>query len=241
MLKFLHVLFLVLSLLSTNLWASDKATEIFKSTMKKAGNPVVDYKSSCTSCIEANHAKPKIRLDSKENKKTVELTLLSEKDVDAIFKEMVANKEIPFGFPFDGCYARAHSMVQLLEKKGIISGKAWVEGNLKVDSEEFGEIEWHYHVAPVVMVKVGNKNVPYVLDPSIMDKPVPFETWKNKMTSKKGTFKSSEYFTNRFAYGPDEKNDDIDSYDDEINQDAEQTNQKYNQMLAMYRKQKQAK
>ena len=125
-----------------------------------------------------------------------------------------------------------------MEQKGIICGKAFVEGKLKVDSAEFGEIEWRYHVAPIVMVKVNGKNVPYVIDPSIFDKPVPYTEWKGKMTSKSGTTASSEYFTNRFAYDPDDKNTKKSGLDQEIIEDYQSVNSKYSQMLAMYRLQK---
>jgi hypothetical protein len=239
-LKFKTLLLLITSLFCQLAFSAD-ATEIYKSAMKKSAAPIVDYSSSCTTCLEANLAKPKVKLESKENNQSIDLTLLSEKEAQNLFKEMAANKDIPFDFPFDGCYARAHTMTQIMEKKGIISGKAWVEGNLNVTSAEWGEVQWRYHVAPVVMVKVGNKNVPYVIDPSIMDKPVPFETWKNKMTSSKGSSKSSEYFTSRFNYDPDEKDMKKTAYDDELIEDAIQTNQHYKQILEQARLEKSKK
>ena len=130
-------------------------------------------------------------------------------------------------------------MARLLESKGIISGKAFIEGELYVDTS-FGEVGWGYHVAPVVMVKVKgqSKPVPYVIDPSLFDKPVPYSDWKAKMTAKPKAKVSSEYFTNRFAYDPNDKNANLTDYQADTVEDMDSTNKNFTRMLTVYKAQK---
>jgi hypothetical protein len=120
--------------------------------------------------------------------------------------DLASNQKIPFGYAYDGCYARAAKMSKILEEKGIISGKAFVEGNLNVVSPVLGDVHWWYHVAPVILVKIDDKEIPYVIDPSLFKKPVPFSEWRDSMTGGDKTHLSREYFTNRFSYSPDDKN-----------------------------------
>ena len=97
-------------------------------------------------------------------------------------------------------------MSKMLESEGIVSGKAFVEGNLHVDSALLGHVAWWYHVAPVVLVLKNGKEIPYIVDPSLFDKPIPFEDWKNEMTKGIKENLDDEYFTNRFSYTPNDRN-----------------------------------
>lgn len=124
--------------------------------------------------------------------------------------EFIKNKDyIPFTYPEDGCYARAHIMSRLLETKGIISGKAFVHGRLGVYSKNAakGLVVWNYHVATFLLVKKkGHISQIYVLDPSIFNKPVTFNQWQNiQIESLKGTYKTRAYITSRFHLFPIKK------------------------------------
>ncbi|MDB5722142.1 MAG: hypothetical protein JWP15_2760 [Alphaproteobacteria bacterium] len=100
--------------------------------------------------------------------------------------------DVPFSYPMDGCYARAHRMAELLSDKGYASEKSFavagkgVNHPLRVKSSKSAdvpqgnapEVTWGYHVAPVITYADNSKNV---IDPSIFDKPVPLATWVGSM------------------------------------------------------------
>lgn len=109
---------------------------------------------------------------------------------------------IPFSVPEDGCYARAHKMTMELEKSGIYTAKLFVSGKLsvKTDNSPEGQVDWYFHVAPVLCVKNNDKNELMILDPSIFTKPVTIETWLRKQTLKEATFIKKIYVATKYSY-----------------------------------------
>lgn len=87
---------------------------------------------------------------------------------------------IPFTYPDDGCWGRAHEMCRLMGLQGVASDKVWIYGNLKVSSAKKPDclVQWGWHVAPTLPVTVGGSTVTYVIDPSLFTSPVPQATWK---------------------------------------------------------------
>lgn len=203
--------FLSLSVGSLHAEAIDDAYKNVKEALGQAGS--LNYAENCPNCIKevkpgsAKALREKVlsELRSEANDQTIKLSVISEDEVNEYFNEMASNQSIPFGYAYDGCYARAHKMSRLLEDKGVITGKAFVEGNLNVVSPVLGNVNWWYHVAPVVLVKKDGKEIPYVIDPSLFKKPVPFSEWRDYMTAGKKENVNSEYFTNRFSYSPSDK------------------------------------
>lgn len=103
----------------------------------------------------------------------------SEKDVQNLFKKAQKMSDIPFGYKYDGCYARAHVMARRFEKMGMKVKKAWIKGDLRVPGTD---INWGYHVAPLIEAKDSKGNiVQYVLDPSVNDKAVTLDEWAASM------------------------------------------------------------
>ncbi len=139
-----------------------------------------------------------------DNGKKQPIAVVSEEYAQELFQEMAKRKDIPFKYPEDGCYARAHKMSILLDKKGVIVAKVFVEGDLKVitSNSPKGFVEWWYHVAPIIKVKKDNKEKIYVIDPSLFDHAVPLEQWVKIQTSEDGTRKDDLYFTSRYRYSP---------------------------------------
>ena len=180
---------------------------------------------------------PKENLYSKDNDKTIELSVLSESEATNAFNYLSAQSDIPFEFALDGCYAIAHKMCQLLENKGIISGKAFIEGELYFDSKILGEIPWNYRDATVIIVKPKGQEMalPYIIDPTLFDKPVPYNAWKDLLIIKVNSSIMHEYFTNRFAYDPNDRLNDLTSYDEESISDMNKTNIKFKEMLDHYK------
>lgn len=161
--------------------------------------------------------------------KSFKISILTSKQAEDIFKEMAALKYIPFCYPEDGCYARAHEMTLLMQKNGIISGKLFLEGDLKVETKNSpkGYVEWWYHVAPLVAVKKGDKIMLTVIDPSIASGPLSVEEWVAKQTYHPEGKTEALYKTPRFNYNPSDKMKDLDNYRVEDLDDTHQTLQSY--------------
>ncbi len=84
-------------------------------------------------------------------------------------------------FPDDGCFARAElAVINLIEWQHSPPNKIFVFGNLRAltDNSPSGEVDWWYHVAPIV--RVGETS--FVLDPAIESKyPLEVNEWLRKM------------------------------------------------------------
>jgi len=87
---------------------------------------------------------------------------------------------IPFLYPDDGCWARAHEMCRLIINEGVSPNKSWIYGDLEVDTVNHPHcrVLWSWHVAPTLRVKVGSSTHTLVLDPSIFSEPVSKSKWK---------------------------------------------------------------
>ncbi|GAA5526498.1 WXG100 family type VII secretion target [Herpetosiphon gulosus] len=119
-------------------------------------------------------------------------------DATLIFDDMTNEPDIPFQFPYDGCYARAYLMGnRMVERyafnqehisKVFIFDTALGDGlnELRIDQQfqydGFEPVEWDYHVAPSIMVRDAQGNLqPMIIDPSLFDHPVTIEEWKQSM------------------------------------------------------------
>ena len=108
---------------------------------------------------------------------------LSEADAAVVFAELASLQYIPFDYPVDGCFARAHEMSRIMQEQGIASAKVFnyaAPTSLSVPGTEFGNITWGYHVAPIVNV-TGTDGVTrqMVFDPSLnRDRPMTIEEWQ---------------------------------------------------------------
>jgi glutaminase-like protein len=108
---------------------------------------------------------------------------------DARFTFNGANHPIPYHFPKDGCFARAEVMKNLFKGLGYTCDKEFVisRGGLRVktpyggDQLGYGErlqVDWWYHVAPVLYQKAGGgKPTPWVIDPSVATTPLTPAAW----------------------------------------------------------------
>jgi len=90
---------------------------------------------------------------------------------------------IPFLYPDDGCWARAHEMCRLMINIGLSPKKVWIQGGLHVDTANspYCYVNWGWHVAPTLCVRGSwfftTKTM--VIDPSLFDAPVSKATWKS--------------------------------------------------------------
>jgi hypothetical protein len=89
---------------------------------------------------------------------------------------------IPFLYPDDGCWGRAHEMCRLMINMGRKPKKVWIQGNLNVPTRNNPtcHVGWGWHVAPTLCVRGPGfcKHKEMVIDPSLFTTPVSKSTWK---------------------------------------------------------------
>jgi hypothetical protein len=100
---------------------------------------------------------------------------ISPEEAERLFQEAAAMDDIPFKYVDDGCYARAEKMIERLQKEGVHLDKVFASGGMLQAGEQ---IEWAWHVAPVVWVreKDGSRSS-RVIDPSLMKHAVTASEW----------------------------------------------------------------
>jgi hypothetical protein len=122
---------------------------------------------------------------------------LPQERVNQEFNKLAAQKHIPFDYPDDCCYSRAHEMCRIMREHGIQGRKIWNYGHgwknnrstlrLETKNHPNGYVNWRYHVAPVVAVQKDSSEVDMVMDPSIFDKPVLIDKWLTIQQDPKST------------------------------------------------------
>ena len=93
---------------------------------------------------------------------------------------------IPFLYPDDGCWGRAHEMVRLMRDMGLRPRKVWIRnspGNsltVQTANNPNCHVNWGWHVAPTLCVRAGfwflGRDM--VIDPSLFATPVTKQDWK---------------------------------------------------------------
>ena len=107
---------------------------------------------------------------------------------------------IPFNYPDDGCWARAHEMCRLMIAAGILPNKVWIFGSLRAASQNNPDCQvlWGWHVAPTLSVGAET----YVIDPALFNGPVTQATWAGVQGDPNPTLipsPASTYWRNRDA------------------------------------------
>jgi hypothetical protein len=90
---------------------------------------------------------------------------------------------IPFLYPDDGCWGRAHEMCRLMIVAGANPSKVWIYGSLnaKTRNNPACQVFWGWHVAPTLCVRIKWFLITQrqVIDPSLFTHPVSETTWKS--------------------------------------------------------------
>lgn len=196
-------------------------------TLREAGNV------PCLKCGVSENNETTTVQHSKKNTSRIEVSVVSLSRAQDIFKQLSENEDIPHRFVMEGCFARAHAMVQQMDEMGLISAKAYVEGDLQIDGGKFGPVRWSYHVAPMLMVKTPKGIIPYIFDPSLFKGPVPFEEWKALMLKNPKSKYTGEYYTSRFNYNPDTRHAKFTDYREEDLEHAREVNRNFLRALDM--------
>jgi hypothetical protein len=87
---------------------------------------------------------------------------------------------ITFQYVWDGCFARAHKMKQVMESNfNLTCEKVFNYGRLSVQAYQHC-VTWGWHVAPVLTVmRTSGITEKLVVDPSIANYPLRVEEWRN--------------------------------------------------------------
>jgi hypothetical protein len=114
--------------------------------------------------------------------------------------QQILKSGIPFGYQQANCHNISHFTCLFAESKGINAAKIWAftpsiysptssrlisfTDNQKLSPT--GKIDWGYHVAPVIQVKIGNSISNMVIDPVLFPKgPVSYRSWLAKLKTKR--------------------------------------------------------
>lgn len=133
---------------------------------------------------------------------TFQVSIVKRETAEMLFSEMAGQSHIPFKAAEQACWSRAHEMSMLMEKMGYLTGKAFLEGDLKLETPEgFDPItKWGNHVAPFILVLENDRLVEYVIDPSVSNELMSAVEWETKMTKHEGGRTDRKFFTSRFHY-----------------------------------------
>ena len=103
---------------------------------------------------------------------------------------------IPFLYPDDGCWGRAHQMRRLMVAGGLNPRKIWIQGQLKANTRNNPNcyVRWNWHVAPTLCVRrwwfFWLQTM--VIDPSLFSMPVPLAAWKGVQGDPSATLTDSD-------------------------------------------------
>lgn len=104
---------------------------------------------------------------------------------------------IPFLYPDDGCWGRAHEMCRLIIAAGVQPKKVWIYGSLKTPTKNNPncQVWWGWHVAPTVCVRSGCLfgRTEMVIDPSLFTTPVTKPTWKSVQGDANASLQDSDW------------------------------------------------
>jgi RHS repeat-associated protein len=118
-----------------------------------------------------------------DNKKPASPSLV---EIRKIYNDIADESDIPFNYPKEACWARAHAMLNRISERyeGVAVQKVWAFGNLQVDTgNPYGIVGWDWHVAPYVTVTDGDSSMHMVIDPTVADGPVTSGEWWNILTA----------------------------------------------------------
>ncbi|MFI6845115.1 protein-glutamine glutaminase family protein [Kitasatospora sp. NPDC050467] len=144
---------------------------------------------------------------------SLERQVVDHAEVMALFHDMQnlryedateGSQQVPFDFPDDGCFNRAHLMAVRLTELGVASQKVFVRYQTAPDTPGLavasmnaadatanaaGTVRWDWHVAVVVDVDVNGDGGRHamVLDPSMADRPLLVDHWIAGMGVRVGT------------------------------------------------------
>lgn len=105
----------------------------------------------------------------------------------AFFAQFRSQEDLAFHAPHDGCYARCHLMSTRLRQMGVQVRRVWAfpptktRLHAKTTRASSGAVEWDWHVAPLVPLRIGDQVEWLVFDPCLFTRPIRMEDWQKAM------------------------------------------------------------
>lgn len=146
------------------------------------------------------------RVASSGAPESISISVISQEKAHSLFRSFAQNPDIPFKYLVEGCHARAHEMARMAESQKVIMGKIYVEGDLQAKTASWKKPlqQWGWHVSTTVyVVKPDGSKELMVFDPSLFDRPVSVEEWKNKFMDTSDDFRPQirkVYYGSRYQY-----------------------------------------
>lgn len=112
---------------------------------------------------------------------------LDRQQAQALFRQFCFQDDLALHAPQDGCFARCHLMCIRLRQMGVQVRRAWAFPQPKTRlharaiGAKSGVIEWDWHVAPLVPMRVGDQVEWVVFDPCLFTRPVSLEEWAHAL------------------------------------------------------------
>jgi len=125
---------------------------------------------------------PVLTLTSSFETGSVKSSALAPEQAIALFDKLADRTDLAWGYPAQGCHARAHILCHDLAEMGLSPKKAWASDTLYdrlyLKPPEGELMEWNWHAAPVLAVKMPDGKVQdMVFDPVFFDGPVLLAEW----------------------------------------------------------------
>ncbi|AHG88081.1 hypothetical protein J421_0544 [Gemmatirosa kalamazoonensis] len=115
---------------------------------------------------------------------------------------------IPFLYPDDGCWARAHEMCRLMLGMHLTPRKVWIDGSLHTPTKNNPScfVNWGWHVAPTLCVRGPGffRRRRMVIDPALFTAPVTEATWKSVQGDPNATLTDTDWTQFWHGGGPDD-------------------------------------
>jgi hypothetical protein len=104
---------------------------------------------------------------------------------------------IPFLYPDDGCWIRAHIMCHMMRDGSPAEDpeKVWIRGWLTVPTANHPDcqVTWGWHVAPTLMVTLATGDEKRVIDPSLTSAPESKDAWKGRQGDPSATLTDTDW------------------------------------------------
>jgi len=102
---------------------------------------------------------------------------------------------VPFLYPDDGCWARAHEMCRLMQDMKLSPRKVWIQGRLTAATHNHPDcrVPWTWHVAPTLAVRwLWLFRRTSIIDPALFTEPVSRTVWKAALGDAAATLTDSD-------------------------------------------------
>jgi hypothetical protein len=102
---------------------------------------------------------------------------------------------IPFLYPDDGCWVRAHRMCYDMVGMGETPEKVWISGGLEALTPNHPDcvVSWGWHVAPTLTVTPPTGDDKRVIDPSLSPHPESKDAWKSRQGNPNASMRDSAW------------------------------------------------